>query len=163
MIKNILIAIVGLVLLTAVFVVAKPMLAGHTPSQVACTMEAKICPDGSSVGRTGPNCEFTACPTTSTTHVLFQCSDNKSITADFSQTGVEFYVSDGRNRTFSLKHTPTDDESEARYASDDAKTVLWVRDQSAFLEEDGKTTFAACIAKVDYPQVPQNMGNPQPN
>jgi len=27
----------------------------------AC-MEAKICPDGSAVGRTGPNCEFTACP-----------------------------------------------------------------------------------------------------
>ncbi len=32
------------------------------PTQVACTQEAKICPDGSSVGRTGPNCEFTACP-----------------------------------------------------------------------------------------------------
>jgi hypothetical protein len=30
--------------------------------QVACTMEAKICPDGSSVGRSGPNCEFTVCP-----------------------------------------------------------------------------------------------------
>jgi hypothetical protein len=30
---------------------------------VACTMEAKICPDGSSVGRTGPNCEFAPCPT----------------------------------------------------------------------------------------------------
>lgn len=29
---------------------------------VACTMEARICPDGSSVGRTGPNCEFAACP-----------------------------------------------------------------------------------------------------
>lgn len=29
---------------------------------VACTMEAKICPDGSAVGRTGPNCEFAACP-----------------------------------------------------------------------------------------------------
>lgn len=28
---------------------------------VACTMEAKLCPDGSAVGRTGPNCEFTAC------------------------------------------------------------------------------------------------------
>jgi len=25
-------------------------------------MEAKICPDGSAVGRTGPNCEFAACP-----------------------------------------------------------------------------------------------------
>ncbi len=28
----------------------------------ACTLEAKICPDGSAVGRTGPNCEFTECP-----------------------------------------------------------------------------------------------------
>lgn len=30
--------------------------------QKACTLEAKICPDGSSVGRTGPNCEFAPCP-----------------------------------------------------------------------------------------------------
>jgi hypothetical protein len=28
-----------------------------------CTLEAKLCPDGSSVGRTGPNCEFSPCPT----------------------------------------------------------------------------------------------------
>ncbi len=28
----------------------------------ACTQEAKLCPDGSSVGRTGPNCEFALCP-----------------------------------------------------------------------------------------------------
>ncbi len=30
--------------------------------KVACTLEAKICPDGSAVGRTGPNCEFAECP-----------------------------------------------------------------------------------------------------
>lgn len=30
--------------------------------QVACTQEAKLCPDGSYVGRTGPNCEFAQCP-----------------------------------------------------------------------------------------------------
>lgn len=30
---------------------------------VACTMEAKLCPDGvTSVGRVGPDCEFQACP-----------------------------------------------------------------------------------------------------
>lgn len=29
---------------------------------VFCTMDAKLCPDGSSVGRVGPNCEFAACP-----------------------------------------------------------------------------------------------------
>jgi hypothetical protein len=28
----------------------------------ACTEEAKVCPDGSAVGRTGPNCEFSPCP-----------------------------------------------------------------------------------------------------
>ncbi len=27
-----------------------------------CTMDAKLCPDGSAVGRVGPNCEFAACP-----------------------------------------------------------------------------------------------------
>ncbi len=30
--------------------------------QIACTQEAKLCPDGTYVGRTGPNCEFTKCP-----------------------------------------------------------------------------------------------------
>jgi len=37
------------------------------PSPVACTEEAKLCPDGSSVGRTGPNCEFAPCPNTQPT------------------------------------------------------------------------------------------------
>lgn len=36
------------------------------PSIKACTKEAKICPDGSSVGRTGPNCDFSPCPQIST-------------------------------------------------------------------------------------------------
>lgn len=35
----------------------------NAPQGVACTMEAKICPDGTAVGRTGPKCEFVACPT----------------------------------------------------------------------------------------------------
>ncbi len=29
---------------------------------ISCTMEAKLCPDGSAVGRSGPQCEFAACP-----------------------------------------------------------------------------------------------------
>lgn len=33
---------------------------------VACTLEAKICPDGSAVGRSGPNCEFAMCPSAPT-------------------------------------------------------------------------------------------------
>lgn len=30
---------------------------------VACTADAKICPDGTAVGRVGPDCEFAPCPT----------------------------------------------------------------------------------------------------
>jgi hypothetical protein len=33
-----------------------------TTNPQACTMEAKLCPDGTAVGRTGPNCAFAACP-----------------------------------------------------------------------------------------------------
>lgn len=32
---------------------------------VACTMDARMCPDGTYVGRVAPNCEFSACPTES--------------------------------------------------------------------------------------------------
>lgn len=29
---------------------------------IACTMDAKICSDGTAVGRSGPNCDFAPCP-----------------------------------------------------------------------------------------------------
>lgn len=49
--------------------------------QVACTQEAKLCPDGSYVGRTGPKCEFKACP-----------GENNDLwtTATDSKTGITF-------------------------------------------------------------------------
>jgi|JI10StandDraft_1071094.scaffolds.fasta_scaffold671774_2 hypothetical protein len=36
--------------------------ASEPPGGTMCTQDAKVCPDGSAVGRTGPNCEFAACP-----------------------------------------------------------------------------------------------------
>lgn len=35
--------------------------------EVACTMEAKVCPDGTSVGRVAPSCEFAPCPSPTST------------------------------------------------------------------------------------------------
>ncbi len=32
------------------------------PEPVFCTMDAKMCPDGSYVGRVPPSCQFAACP-----------------------------------------------------------------------------------------------------
>jgi hypothetical protein len=40
-----------------------PPTGGGGTGGTICTQEAKQCPDGSYVGRTGPNCEFAACPT----------------------------------------------------------------------------------------------------
>lgn len=54
---------VPLALLLLACACAKPANSGQPPAGgVVCTMDAKLCPDGSSVGRTGPNCEFAACP-----------------------------------------------------------------------------------------------------
>ncbi|MBU2103523.1 hypothetical protein KKD81_02290 [Patescibacteria group bacterium] len=33
----------------------------YTPEATACTLDAKVCPDGSAVGRTGPSCSFAPC------------------------------------------------------------------------------------------------------
>ena len=34
----------------------------NAEAERACTLEAKVCPDGSAVGRQGSNCEFAPCP-----------------------------------------------------------------------------------------------------
>lgn len=61
--KDILTIIIGLVLLAVVWggwVVYDASRAEQ--GGVACTLDAKICPDGSAVGRVAPNCEFAPCP-----------------------------------------------------------------------------------------------------
>lgn len=44
----------------------------NEPEPVFCTADAKLCPDGSYVGRSGPKCEFDPCPTTSSTTPIFE-------------------------------------------------------------------------------------------
>lgn len=40
-----------------------PLTTSPTIEPISCTMDAKVCPDGSAVGRVAPNCEFEKCPT----------------------------------------------------------------------------------------------------
>lgn len=44
------------------FILLRPAREDGATSPIACTEEAKICSDGSAVGRTGPLCEFASCP-----------------------------------------------------------------------------------------------------
>ncbi|HEX8946602.1 MAG TPA: hypothetical protein VF829_00050 [Candidatus Paceibacterota bacterium] len=40
----------------------RPTFGGPHATTTACTLEAKVCPDGESVGRVGPTCAFAPCP-----------------------------------------------------------------------------------------------------
>jgi len=59
----ILIAVVAIAVMAVAAFVLLGGLSVKTAGGVACTEEAKLCPDGTAVGRTGPNCEFAPCPT----------------------------------------------------------------------------------------------------
>jgi len=61
---KLLLAVVAVGLLAAGVVIGfKKATPSNDPDHpTACTQEAKLCPDGSYVGRTGPKCEFAPCP-----------------------------------------------------------------------------------------------------
>jgi len=54
--------VVALIIIGAGVVYWKLAKSTSTNPEQACTEEAKICPDGSAVGRQGPGCEFAECP-----------------------------------------------------------------------------------------------------
>ncbi|MCK5285949.1 MAG: hypothetical protein KAJ58_01855 [Candidatus Pacebacteria bacterium] len=61
-IPTLILIIVGvLVVGSGVVYLSKPTLVDDI-EHIACTEEAKLCPDGSAVGRIAPDCEFAECP-----------------------------------------------------------------------------------------------------
>jgi len=59
--------LIGISVLAVLAIVAAALLyteanSPDSPQMQACTLEARLCPDGSAVGRTGPNCSFAPCP-----------------------------------------------------------------------------------------------------
>lgn len=60
----IILIIVGLAIIIGGGIFTYQYLTTQQPQTTVCTKEAKVCPDGSSIYRTGTNCEFAECPTT---------------------------------------------------------------------------------------------------
>ncbi len=58
--------ITGAILVVAIIIGVMQLHSTRQGASQVCTQEAKICPDGSAVGRTGPNCSFAPCPTSTT-------------------------------------------------------------------------------------------------
>jgi hypothetical protein len=68
--KNLIVLIIIAILATVMYIIS-----GYPKTQtVTCTQEALICPDGSAVGRTGPNCAFTPCPTIKPKQIIMPSS-----------------------------------------------------------------------------------------
>lgn len=84
--------------------------------------------------------------TPSTIRALFTCDAGKTIAAVFHngpQSSVELTLSDGRK----LKLPQVLSGSGARYANDNESVVFWNKGDTAFIEENGKTTYSGCVAK----------------
>jgi len=60
---------------------------------VACTMEAKICADGSAVGRGGPNCEFAPCPPLATNPGWLSTTTDGGLSFQYPETLGTEYIS----------------------------------------------------------------------
>lgn len=52
----------ALIAIAIILVLTKQPAEAPLEDAVACTMDARICPDGSAVGRIGPDCSFAPCP-----------------------------------------------------------------------------------------------------
>lgn len=80
---------------------------GHTSactnSPVACTQEAKMCPDGSYVGKTGPNCAFAACPGTTAVPNCIEPAPGQAIYDTYTPQGCK--CPDGTVKTYTSVYT----------------------------------------------------------
>lgn len=76
---------------------------------------------------------------------VFNCADGKSIQTEFSKEQVKLTLSDGR--TWVLPSAISG--SGARYANADETQVFWNKGNTAFIEENGQTTFQDCVTNTN--------------
>jgi hypothetical protein len=101
-----------------------------------CTGEGLVCPDGSVVGRTGPNCEFSPCPGTPPA----PCTNEAMICPDGSSVGREGP---------SCEFVPCSGSSEPPVACDDDGRVC---PDGSFLGREGPNCeFPACPGSSEPP------------
>lgn len=69
---------------------------GESTGSYACQADAKICPDGSAVGRQGPKCEFAACPSALATSSIVTTYLGGTVTGLNVSVSPQEVVSDSR-------------------------------------------------------------------
>lgn len=77
-----------------------------------------------------------------TESIHYTCAEGKILTASFAYGIARVALQD--ERVFTLEQVSVDHESGTKFANDGDQIVFWVRDGSAFLQEDGTTTYSGC-------------------
>lgn len=72
---------------------------------VVCTQEAKLCPDGSYVSRTGPNCEFAQCPGSEKDNYSFNVVEKLDPDEQYPNESVEIYRNQVLIKTIDIRNT----------------------------------------------------------
>lgn len=96
-------------------------------------------------------------PAPAAINAVFVCSDNKTISADFSDQQVMIKLSDGREYT--LEQTIS--ASGARYANEGEAVVFWNKGDTARVEENGQAIFENCVT-ASGTTVPHEEGSAIP-
>lgn len=111
---------------------------------VACTTEAKICPDGSAVGRIGPNCEFAKCQSTGTNKentVNSSPVQSNSNQSDNSNSGSAVIPTSGQGNTCAVYTTP---QGKIRYCSTCGDGRCDVKERCVPLDTSGDYILDSC-------------------
>lgn len=74
---------------------------------------------------------------------IFDCNNKKTVTAIFTTNHVELDLSDGRH--VSLAQSISADGG--RYATSNDSFVFWNKGNTAFITENGTTTFDGCVTQ----------------
>lgn len=76
--------------------------------------------------------------------VGYVCAGEKVLGVSLGDKIARVILQDGRN--FILPQVSISDEDGAKYTNEEGKVVFSAKEDSAFLEENGTTTYAACRA-----------------
>ena len=145
------------------YLAATPPPAGPGDGWVACTADAMQCPDGSWVGRTGPNCEF-ICPAASST-----TGDSTSTQTGTSGGGFAEYTSGIKGTVLAGPTCPVErNPPDPACADKPIATNIWIsravapQQVIATTQSDKRGAFQLSLPPGDYVLQAGSSGVPYP-
>lgn len=138
------IIIVPLVFIAVILLVSCQQSGFNNTENKGCTQEAKQCPDGSYVGRTGPNCEFAQCPSKTTNLGSSQELKKFNSAQDIEQFLEKSQIQNSGNIGFGAGIAGVRSSAPMATAESAAKSA----DASQFNAESGSTEFSQTNVQV---------------